>query len=94
MTGSEVLRSYKNKTVDNPEERALWLLLDYNNKAVSDLIEENMSWTKFRDSFRKIDVTGNGKIDLAIWHLMENALTLKTIIQKRHGKPVVPKWQR
>ena len=51
---------------ESKSERALFYLLDAYQKDLPDL--SNPEW--FHKAFRQTDVTGNGKIDMAIWLLI------------------------
>jgi len=80
MNTSSLLNQYQediNLAMDSFQpvygERALYRLLVAHEKEITGLIEEDETGLYFHKSFRQIDVTNSGHIDMAIWLLLQQA---------------------
>lgn len=76
ITTEKLLKAYDGLTKNDlryENERALFRLLNGFKKEITGLIEADPSGFWFHKAFRQTDVTGNGDIDMAIWHLLQKA---------------------
>ena len=69
-------------------DRVLYLLL----RAHENDIPNSASW--FHKAFRQVDVTGNGSVDMAIWHAIHMSKLICPVIDlavkcKKYGTPVL-----